>query len=778
MAVVLGGTVAYVGKRVVRRDAVEKVTGRGRYVDDLAPGRGSAGERASVLHGATVRSPIPHGKVLAVRTAAARGVAGVAAVVTAADIAPPATNLLPLVVNDYPLLAHDRVRFVGQPVALVAAETVEAARQAAALVEVDYEPLPAVFEPLEALEPGAATVHEPDNALRRNHILKGDPDQAFAECDVVVERTYSTGHQVHVYLETQGMLAEPDGHGGLLVRGSMQCPYYVLDAVVAATGLQRNQVQIEQTETGGGFGGKEDVPSLVAAHAAILCLATGRPVKIVYDREEDFATMSKRHPGWARVRYGARRSGEILACDVRYVINGGAYTTLSPIVLWRGTVHAAGAYEIPNVRIESVAAATNTVPCGAFRGFGQPQIAFAQESCIDELARELDLDPAELRRRNMLRPGRLTSTSQRIDDSCGLPQALDRVLEASGWAARRDELARSSASGIRRRGLGVAVGYYGVGLGAGGRHLDRAHASIQVEADGSVLVAVGNTEMGQGAKSELAQIAADALGAPYEAILVRPVDTSRVPDSGPTVASRTTISSGMAVLDAARGLRLRLDEVARRLLDGPPEASEGVFTSSSAKGRSLTFTELAAACHKERVLMQSVGQWRQDRTTFDFQGHGQGDAYEVYAFSATVAEVEVDVETGVAEVIDLWTAIDVGRAVNPDQVEAQIEGGVLQAMGYALTEELVLEGGRIRNPNLSGYIIPTAVDMPRVHPFIVEAAYSEGPYGAKGFGELPMIGTPPAIANAVAHALGARCRRLPMLPERLLALVAGEEALP
>lgn len=763
---------AYVGKRVVRRDAVEKVTGRGRYLGDLAPGRGSA----SVLHGATVRSPIPHGRVLAIRVDGARGVAGVAAVVTAADITPPGSNLLPLVVNDYPLLADDRVRFVGQPVALVAAETVEAARAAAALVEVDYEPLPAVFDPLEALEPGAPKVHEPDNALQRNHILKGDPDRAFAECDVVVERTYSTGHQVHVYLETQGMLAEPDGHGGLVVRGSMQCPYYVLDAVVAATGLQRNQVQIEQTETGGGFGGKEDVPSLVAAHAALLCRATGRPVKIVYDREEDFATMSKRHPGWARVRYGARRSGEILACDVRYVINGGAYTTLSPIVLWRGTVHAAGAYEIPNVRIESVAAATNTVPCGAFRGFGQPQIAFAQESCIDELARELGLDPAELRRRNMLRPGRLTATGQRIDESCGLEQAFDRVLKSSGWAVRREALSKAGEIEGRRRGLGVAIGYYGVGLGAGGRHIDRAHASIQIEADGSVLVAVGNTEMGQGARSELAQIAADALGAPYEAIVVRPVDTSRVPDSGPTVASRTTIASGMAVLDAARGLRLRLDEVAARLLDGPPEASDGVYTS--ANGATLAFADLAAACHRERVLMQSVGQWRQDRTTFDFQGHGQGDAYEVYAFSATVAEVEVDVETGVAEVIDLWAAIDVGRAVNPDQVEAQIEGGVLQAMGYALTEELVLEEGRIRNGNLSGYIIPTAVDMPRIHPFIVEAAYAEGPFGAKGFGELPMIGTPPAIANAVAHALGARCRRLPMLPERLLALGADEEALP
>lgn len=750
----------YVGKRVTRQDAWEKVTGRGRYVDDIQP--------AGVLHVVAVRSPVPHGELSSVDVTRARQMPGVVAVMTAADV--PGDNQLPLVVDDYPLLAVDRVRFVGQPVALVAAESRAEAAAAAAAIELAIEPLEAVFDPLEALAEGAPAVHEPDNAFRRFEVNRGDADKGFAEAEVVVERVYETSHQVHLYLETQGMLAEPDGEGGLLVRGSMQCPFYVVDAVCAATGLPRNRVQVVQTETGGGFGGKEDVPSIVAAHAALLCQATGRPVKVIYGREEDFETMSKRHPGWARVRYGARRTGELLACEVEYVINGGAYVTLSPIVLWRGTVHAAGPYDIPNVRIRSAAAATNTVPCGAFRGFGQPQVAFAQESCLDELADELGMDPAELRRLNGLAEGRRTATDQRINESCGLPQALERVLEASRWSERRGaELPAEVARG-RRRGLGVATAYYGVGLGAGGKHLDRAHASIQIEPDGTAAVAVGNTEMGQGARSELAQIAADALGAPVEAILVRPVDSSRVPDSGPTVASRTTISSGKAVLAAAAPLRQQLEGAAMRLLGQDSTVAEGRFVAGN---REATFAEVAAACAAERQPMQSVGQWVSPETSFDDQG--RGDAYIVYAYSATVAEVEVDLETGVVEVIDLWAAVDVGRAVNPDQVEAQIEGGVVQATGYALTEELILHEGRILNPNLSSYIIPTSVDAPRVHPIVIEAAYSDGPYGAKGFGEIPMIGTPPAITNAVAHALGRRCRTLPNSPERVLSLLMNQQ---
>lgn len=749
---------SYVGSRVKRKDAIDKVTGRGRYVDDERP--------VGVLHTVTVRSSIAHGRITSLDFERARAMPGVVAVIGADDIR--GKNELSLVVNDYPLLTDDRVRFIGQAIALVVAETLEAARHAAAAVDIEYETLPAVFDPLEALEEGAPEVHPTDNVLSHHSVKRGDTDKAFADCDVIVEQTYETAHQVHLYLETQGMLVEPDGFGGLLVRGTMQCPFYVLDAVCVATGLKRNQVQVVQTETGGAFGGKEDVPSIVAAHAAIAAQVTGKPVKLIYQREEDFQSMSKRHPGWARVRYGATKEGQLLACDVKYVINGGAYTTLSPIVLWRGTVHAAGPYEIPNVNIDAYAAATNTVPCGAFRGFGQPQVNFAQESCIDELAEKLGIDPVELRRKNMLSEGRRTATDHRLRESCGLPQALDKVLESSGWSERRAALEASAPE--RRRGMGLSIAYYGCGLGAGGKHLDRAHASVQVEPDGSVSVAVGNTEMGQGARSELSQIAADALGAPFEAISVRPVDTSRVPDSGPTVASRTTISSGKAILAAASPLRQRMEGVAQRKLGGQITVAEGVY---SAGEQSLTFAEVVADCYAERQPMQSVGQWVSPETTFG-EG-GQGDAYAVYSFSATVAEVEVDIETGVVEIVDLWTAIDVGRAVNPDQVEAQIEGGVVQASGYALSEELVLEEGCILNPNLSGYIIPTSLDAPRIHPYYVEAPYSEGPYGAKGFGEIPMIGTPPAIANAVAHALGHRCRRLPVTPERVLVSLASKE---
>lgn len=749
---------SYVGKRAIRQDAVEKVTGQARYADDFQP--------IQTLHVATARATRPHAGIKGIEIERARSADGVVAVLTAENIL--GRNLLPLVVDDYPFLAADEVRFVGQALALVVAETRFEAQQAAKLVAVEYEPRPAVYDAREALAPGAPIVHEPDNALKRFSIRKGSPEEAFEECDVVVERVLETAHQVHVYLETQGMLAEPDGRGGVVVTGSMQCPFYVLSAVCAATGLPRNRVNVIQAETGGGFGGKEDVPSLVAAHAALACLATGRPAKLIYEREEDFTSMSKRHPGWARVRYGATKSGKLLACEVEYVINGGAYVTLSPIVLWRGTVHAAGPYDIPNVKIESVAAATNTVPCGAYRGFGQPQIAFAQESCLDELADELEMDPAELRKRNILAVGSTTATGQKIRESCGLTKALDKVLDASSWTTRRRELKRESGS--RRRGLGVAVGYYGVGLGAGGKALDRAHAFIQIEADGSVRVSVGNAEMGQGARSELSQIAADALGAPYESVEVGLVDTSRVPDSGPTVASRTTISSGKAVMRAAAPLRQRIEGVARRLLDGEPVVEEGVIRVND---RTMTFADVVGACYGERQPMSSVGQWVSPETSYG--DDGQGDAYVVYAYSATVAEVEIDLDLGQVEVIDLWTAIDVGKAVNPDQVEAQIEGGAVQATGYALSEGLTLREGEIENPNLSSYIIPTTLDVPRIHAFFIEEPYSGGPFGAKGFGEVPMIGTPVSIANAVAHALEVRPPALPITPERVLGLLSPEE---
>ena len=741
-----------VGTRVTRQDAAAKATGQAKYVDDIQP--------SGAIHVATARARVPHARIKGIDVDLARSAPGVVAVLTAADV--PGRNLVPLVVNDYPFLADGEVRFVGQAVALIAADTPEQARRAAAAVRVETEACDAVFDAREALRPGAPVVHAPDNAFRRFHVLKGDPDGAFASlCDVVVERTFETDHQVHVYLETQGMVAEPDGRGGVVVTGSMQCPYYVLSAVCAATGLARNMVHVVQSETGGGFGGKEDVPSIVAAHAALVCQRTGRAVKVIYDREEDFTSMSKRHPGWARVRYGATRDGKLVACDVEYVINGGAYVTLSPIVLWRGTVHAAGPYEIPNVRIESVAAATNTVPCGAFRGFGQPQVAFGQESCLDELARELGMDPAELRRRNVLHLGSTTSTGQEIRESCGLSAALETVLEASSWAARRPSL--EGQTGTVRRGLGVAVGYYGVGLGAGGKALDRAHAFIQIEADGSVRVAVGTTEMGQGARSEMAQIAADTLSAPLEAVQVLTADTTRVPDSGPTVASRTTIASGKAVMKAAVPLRQCIEGAARRLLGGEPVADGGMLRCGD---RSISFADAVAACYAERQPMSSVGQWVSPETSFG--ENGQGDAYIVYSYIATVAEVEVDLELGTTRVLDIWSAIDVGKAVNPDQVEAQIEGGSVQATGYALMERLSLRRGVIENPNLSSYIIPTTLDVPRIHAFFVEDPYSGGPFGAKGFGEVPMIGTPAAIANAVAHALGARPPALPITPERVL----------
>jgi CO/xanthine dehydrogenase Mo-binding subunit len=730
-----------VGRSVPRSDGPEKVVGKARYADDYRP--------AATLYGATVRSPRPHIRIKSIDATRALAVPGVVRVVTAADI--PGQNFWPLVLGDHPVLADGVARFAGEAVALVAAESQDVARRAAELVTIDYDELPAVFDPLEAMKPDAPLVFaaSPDgtNVFRKFDVVKGDVDRGFAEADVILEQTYRTGYQVQGYLEPQGMIAEPGEDGSMLVHGSMQCPFYVHDAVSTALGLPQAKVQIVQRTTGGGFGGKEDVPSVVATHAALLAHTTGRPVKLIYTREEDFVSMSKRHPGWARVKLGAKKDGTLTAIQVKYVLDGGAYATLSPVVLFRGTVHAAGAYRVPHVKIESYAVATNKVPCGAFRGFGQPQICFAQESIVDEMADALGIDPFDLRAKNALRPGDTTATGQLIGESCGFGEVMAKVRAASRWNELRRAGGERSAGGRRVKGIGVSCNHYGVGLGAGGKYIDRSGASVQVQKDGSVLVAVGNTEIGQGARTVLGQIAAEGLGAPYEAVRVVEVDTTRVPDSGPTVASRTTLVAGNAILDACRKIRARLDEIRRE----HPEWS---------------FAEIAKEAYARKLQAAEHGWWVSPLTSFS-PSDGQGDAYVVFTWSCNVAEVEVDLETGEIRVERITSGHDIGKAINPQQAEGQIEGGVAQAAGYATIEHLVVDDGRLKNNNFTGYILATSSDAPEIVPIIVEHPYSGGPFGAKGLAESPIVGPAPAIANAVANAIGRRVRELPMVPERV-----------
>ncbi len=749
-----------VGKSVPRKDAWDKVTGRARYVDDYA--------FPNMLYAATVRSPIAYGRLKGIDATAAKAMPGVKAVVTAKDIR--GKNICPLVLDDQPFLSEEFVQFYGEPVALVAAETPEQAYEAAAAVKLDLEPLKPILTIREALAADAPKRYRGDTAFSRFTIRKGEAEEALKNAEIIFEREYETPYQEHAYLETQGMLAVPGLEDTMTVYGSMQCPFYVFDAVSAILNLPRNKVRIVQTTTGGGFGGKEDFPSIVAGHASLLAAMLQRPVKLIYRREEDIIASSKRHPGLMKFKVGVTKQGKLQAAVVEYYVDAGAYATLSPIVLWRGTVHALGPYVCDHVLINTAALYTNKVPCGAYRGFGSPQVLFGSESLMDEIATELKIDPVEIRRLNGLKIGTSTATSQVLDHSCGLMETIDKAVAASEWSSKWQP--PEKRTGTVRKGIGISTVYYGMGLGAGGKHLDRAGASMAITKDGSVQCAVGNTEMGQGARTILAQIAADALGVPYELVHVIETDTSYVPDSGPTVASRTTFMSGNALVAAAQDLRSRLLPLAAELLGRQPKEVElrdgEAFTVADPYGKRIPYQQLVAEMYKRRLMPSAFGWYIAPDTSFD-NATGQGNAYFVYSFATNVAEVEVDTETGEVRVTKITTAHEMGKAINPQQVEGQIEGGTLQGVGYATTEEIRHDAsGKMLNDAFATYILPTTLDAPDIQPIICEHPYREGPYGAKGFGEVPLMGVAPAIANAVFNAVGKRIRVMPIKPEKLV----------
>ena len=728
-----------VGERIRRPDAPDKVKGSALYIEDLS--------FTGSLWGGVLRSPHPHARIVRLDALRARSITGVRAVLAAKDI--PGKNLIPMIQADWPVLAAEFVRHVGEGVALVAADSREAMAEALGAIVVEYAPLPALLDMEEALKAGEVISHW--------KIRRGEPAAALSRSDlVIVEGTYRTPYQEHAYIEPNGMIAVPDGQGGVVVYGSMQCPFYVQKAVASALGCDLAQARIVQTVTGGGFGGKEDAPSAPGAQVALLAQATGRPVRLILSREEDMAVMSKRHPGRVHMRTAATPDGQLVAAEVDYLLDGGAYATLSPVVLFRGTVHACGPYRVPNVKVDARVVRTHKVPCGAFRGFGEPQVVFACESQMDVLAERLGMDPLVLRLKNALAEGDETVTGHKLTVSVGFRDVLDQVAASSDWSRKRTEYAKDS--GPVRRGIGLAACYYGVGLGAMGKHLNPAGASVVVAADGSVTVAVGTTEIGQGMITVLSQITAEALGCPVELVRVVEADTSRVPDSGPTVASRTTVMSGNAIRDAAAKIRA---------------AMEPVIADSS-----VSWRQAVALCVQKQVGLAAHGWAVPPATTFNLET-GQGEAYICYTFSANIVEVEVDTETGQTRVLAVHSGHDTGKVINPTTGEGQVEGGVVQGLGYALVEEHTLKDGRIVNDQFSTYIIPTTLDVPEIRPILVEHPYPWGPYGAKGLGETPIIAVAPAVTAAIHHATGVRLNEIPATPERVwAALEARKQAGP
>jgi CO/xanthine dehydrogenase Mo-binding subunit len=735
--------VPQIGRSVPRKEGRAKVTGQAMYVDDVSP--------AGLLHGVTVRSPIARGRIKAIRFDPAFAWDEFV-VVTAADI--PGSNVVKLILDDQPYLAHDVVNHREEPVALIAHRDRARADEARRRVTVEVEPLPAVFTIDDALA-GREIVWGADNVFKRYSVKKGDVDAAFADAPVVVEGEYETGAQEQLYIEPNGMLALADARG-VTVWGSMQCPYYVHKALAGLFNMPRERIRVVQMETGGGFGGKEEFPSVIAGHAALLAWKSGRPVKMIYGRDEDMASTTKRHPSRTRHRTAVSRDGRLLAMDIDFTIDGGAYCTLSPVVLSRGTIHAAGPYSCPNVRVTGRAVATNAPPHGAFRGFGAPQSLFALERHMDKVAAAVGLTPDAFRRKNFIAFGDTLAVGQTIREPVEMSRLLDRALAASGYHAKRERFARDNPGRAVKRGIGFASFFHGAGFtGSGEVHL-ASIVSVEGTIDGRVRVLAASTEIGQGTNTIFSQIAAGALGIDPEDVDVAQPDTAVVPDSGPTVASRTCMVVGRLVETAALGVR-------HTLVDA------GFLSAFHTRG------EFQTAC---RRYVETFGSLRASSQYSPPPGLAWddeqyvGDAYGTYGWAVYVAEVSVDTTTWETRVDDFIAVQEIGRVINPTLATGQIEGGVAQGIGWALYEDVVWREGRMVNSQMTNYIMPTSMDLPDIRVYFEEVPYQYGPSGAKGIGELPMDGPAPAIFNAVAHATGADVTRLPLTPERLMDLLS------
>jgi len=739
-----------IGKSVPRKEGREKVTGRARYVDDLSfPG---------MLHGVTVRSPAARGRIRAVHFEGDVPWHEFT-VVTAKDI--PGKNCIALLIEDQPCLAAEFVSHPEEAVVLLAHHDKYLLEEARRSVRIEIEPLPGLFSIEDSLAQ-KEIIWGQDNIFKSFYVEKGDVDSAWARAEFVVEGTYETGAQEQLYIEPQGMIAQVNGAEGVTVWGSLQCPHYVHKALMILFGLPRERIRVVQAETGGGFGGKEEYPSMIAAHAALLARKSGRPVKIIYDRAEDMVATTKRHPSRTRHVTAVSRDGKLLAMDIDFTVDGGAYETLSPVVLSRGTIHAAGPYACANVRIRSRAVATNAPPHGAFRGFGAPQSVFALERHLDRVAEAVGIAPEELRRRNFIREGQTLAVGQVVKEKVDMNALLGRAFELSGYHAKRKQFAaeNSDARGAIKKGIGFASFLHGAGFTGSGEEYLASEVAMEAMADGSVHILAGSTEMGQGTNTIFAQIAAEALRLDCEQIRIVQPDTAHVPNSGPTVASRTAMIVGKLVETAATNLL--------KTLRDSGFLREGYSAADFSRACAEYITE-------HRVLKSFVKYEHPRDLHWDDQKYS-GDAYGAYAWAVYVAEVSVDMRTAEVRVNDFVAVQEVGRVINPVLAAGQIEGGVAQGIGFALYENVVWQEGRMVNAQMTNYVMPTSVDLPVIRVCFEEIPYGRGPAGAKGIGELPLDGTAPAIANAIAHATGVDVRAIPVTAETLLEMLEAVHA--
>lgn len=746
-----------ISRSVPPQEVHEKVTGAAKFTDDYVfPG---------MLFARTLRSPHPHARILSISTEKAAALPGVQAVLTYRDV--PGENLHGLVYRDWPVLCDDVVLYVGDAVAIVAADTQELADEALKLIDVEYEPLPVVADPVYAHSPEAPVLHPnhpTGNLLKHIKVRHGDVEAGFARADVIVEHEYRTPTTEHAFLEPECAIGVPAGfpdHDKLTVYVGSQIPYQDRNQIALAMKLPEDRVRVIGTLIGGGFGGKEDIAGQI--HVSMLATVTGKPVKMLYSRQESLIFHPKRHATIIRIKTGATRDGKLIAVQAELYGDGGAYASLSDKVMTRATTHATGPYNVPNARIDCYAMYTNNVPSGAFRGFGVTQSAFAVEQNMDMLAARLGIDAIEFRRMNAQTVGVTTATGQLLRESVGLLETLDDVQGDMQKSANGHGFHWSWREGHKAYGWGIAAAYKNTGLGGGAP--DKSEAEVEAFEDGTVEVRTAAADMGQGIAHVVAQCAAEELHLPYEKVRVLLCDTDLTPNGGPTTASRQTFMTGNAARMAAGVLRSVISQSAAEMLDVPPET--------------IRYEEGLLRTDETEVEFGKVVQWMKSsglsaRTRYEYHapktqplGSG-GDMHFAFSYATQAALVEVDMDTGEVQVLKVISSTDIGRAINPLMLQGQIEGGIIMAMGNCLSESFIIEDGVPWTRLLSRYKMPSIKHTPEIISHLVEHRASEGPYGAKGVGEIPSINTTPAICNAITNATGVRIFAIPVDQDALL----------
>ncbi len=742
-----------IGRTTIRPDAKSKVTGSAIYTDDL--------KFEKMLYAAVRRAEVPHAILREVDFDAALSVPGVVAVLTAKDV--PGDKNHGLVIFDWPTMIGigERIRYVGDALAIIAAETQEAALEAATRIEVRFDELPVVNDPVQARQPDAPILHENGNLLKHIKVRKGDMEQGFREAEVILEHTFHTPQMDHAFLEPECSIAVPLADGRMEIYVGSQIPYSDRSQVATALGWPEERVHVVGQLMGGGFGGKEDIAGQI--HAALLANATGKPVKLLYNRRESLIAHPKRHATQIRVKIGAKRDGRMMAVETELYGDTGAYASLGEKVMTRATTHSAGPYEVEHVRADCYAMYTNNPPAGAFRGFGVLQSAFAVESMMDMLAVELSLDPVDLRRMNALHVGSITNTGQKLWESVGLLDCINRVdAEMRKYCSTPFSARRVNGEGGRVRAWGFAAAYKNTGLGGGAP--DKSGAEVQLYPDGSLEVRTSAAELGQGLVTVLRMIVAEEFNLPPERVRVLVMDTDLTPDGGPTTASRQTYVTGNAARLAAQSLRQAVTSFLTEKHDVAPERIRFIEGLVQVDGQPDNLGEVASEMQAAGILPRALYEYSAPRTMPLGEG---GDMHFAFSFAAQAAEVEVNTDTGEVRVLRVISANDVGRAINPLGLRGQVEGGIIMGLGNTITEHFIVENGRVITDRLARYRIPSIMHMPEITPIIVEHPTRDGPYGAKGVGEVVCIPTPAAISNAIFNAVGIRIDSLPIDQEQI-----------